>query len=401
MIKKASVILLSFILFSFIGIQVKAQDAKTEKGPHVVGPVTPHVFDGDLRDLPKAKAKAWEPGDPVREVPLLGTGSGGPKEESQDQVPVVQDTLDSSLIPLPDENFAGIGINGVLPPDTNGDVGPNHYIQTVNTQFAVFNKSGVLLVGPININSLWLGFGGVCETQNRGDPIALYDPMADRWLISQFAGSPLRNQCIAISRGPNPVTDGWHLYDFPTGGFSNDYPKFGVWPDAYYMGSQRGYPCCGGDAFAYDRAQMLNGNPATSVHFQNSNPGTMMLPSDLDGSTLPPAGAPNVFAKLVDGAEFGGADRLELFEFHVDFATPANSTFTQLPNLNTAAFDRNLCGFGLINLCVPQPVTAQRLETLSAWLMYRLQYRNRGGDPDACGQSYSGCRGGPARHSLV
>ncbi|MFQ5914786.1 MAG: hypothetical protein ACE5JS_16590 [Nitrospinota bacterium] len=287
---------------------------------------------------------------------------------------MVQDTINRSVIPAPIQNFEGINnVNGVLPPDTNGDVGPNHYIQMVNVSFAIYDKTGTLLVGPLNINSLWSGFGGPCEFNNHGDPIVLYDPLANRWLLSQFVA--FTNQCIAISKGPDPVASGWWLYDFPTG-VVNDYPKFGVWPDAYYMGSQRGYPCCGTDAWAFDRASMLIGAAATAQRF--FDPGPMMLPSDLDGSTLPPANAPNVFARLIDGAEWGGVDRLEMYEFSVDWTNPAFSTFTPLPDLPTAPFDRHMCTFGLIDECVPQPGTAQRLETLTAWLMHRLQYRNFG-----------------------
>jgi hypothetical protein len=362
MLKKLNVLLCICAVVFFLKGPLGAQE-----GPDVSAPVTPHVFEGDLRDLPLAAEFAMD--GTIREVPILGGDGPAPSVWEEQTGPAAQDylveeTASPVTIPAPSVNFAGIGFTGFRPPDTQGDVGPNHYIQVVNVSFAIYNKAGGLLSGPSNINSLWSGFGGRCESDNDGDPIVLYDRLADRWLISQFVA--FSNQCIAISRT--------NLYDFPMA-FTNDYPKFGVWPDAYYMGSQRGYPNQS-DAYAFHRARMLNGLSATSQRF--TTPG-MMLPSDLDGATPPPAGAPNVFARHVDGAEFGGADRLELRAFHVDWVTPANSTFTALPNLNVAAFDRALCdGLSFFGNCIPQPGTGQLLEALTVWLMYRLQYRNFG-----------------------
>ena len=368
MYRKIGVLLCICTLAFFMGGQVCAVE-----GPFVSEPVTPHVFEGDLRDLPLAPE--WTQGDTDSEAPILGgvvKGIGDVEEQVSD--PLVQDIIGPTAMPAPLLNFNGIGYTSVAPPDTNGDVGPNHYIQIVNMKFAIYNKAGVLLAGPTNINALWAGFGGNCQTRNDGDPIVLYDPLADRWLISQFVA--FTNQCIAISRTNDPVAGGWWLYDFSTSGIANDYPKFGVWPDAYYMGSQRGYGSTS-DAWAFDRTRMLSGLAATRLRFDTV--GQFMLPSDLDGSTPPPSGAPNVFARIVDGAEFGGVDRLELRAFHVDWVTPASSTFTALPNLATAAFDRNLCsGYDLMGICIPQPGTTVKLESLSAWLMYRLQYRNFG-----------------------
>jgi len=371
--RKIGVLLFICTVVFFMAGQVCA-----EEGPFVSEPVTPHVFEGDLRNLPLAPE--IDSSSIGTEAPILGGVVQGIRDvdgqiTSEENDPLVLDTIGPLAMPAPMLNFGGIGFTGVAPPDTNGDVGPSHYIQIVNSKFIIFNKAGGILAGPSNINTLWTGFGGRCESDNDGDPIVLYDSLANRWLISQFVA--FSNQCIAISRGPNPVTDGWYLYDFSTGGIANDYPKFGVWPDAYYMGSQRGYGSTS-DAWAFNRTRMLSGLSATSQRFDTV--GQFMLPSDLDGSTPPPAGASNVFARLVDGAEFGGLDRLELRAFHVDWVTPANSTFTALPNLNTAAFDRNLCsGYDLMGNCIPQLGTTVKLESLTAWLMYRLQYRNFGG----------------------
>jgi hypothetical protein len=343
----------------------------------------PNTLNSDLRGI--APEAPWSPGDPIVEAP--GQQLEGPSQPLQQNTTVTlnntggvanQTSLSSAIsdpISAPLVNFEGIPATGFVPPDTVGDVGPNHYIQAVNVQFAIYDKAGTLLVGPSNINSLWVAAStnDACQFNNHGDPVVQYDHLADRWLISQFAiPGPDVHECIAISRTADPVTGGWFLYDFTMSAFP-DYPKIGVWPDAYYMGTNAGYPT--GHAWAFDRANMLNGNPASVIGFFGF--GTFMLPSDLEGPS-PPPGTPNTFLRFVDGTEFGGADRLEMREFHVDFANPALSSFTALPDLLTAPFDSNLCGFFFRVPCIPQPGTSQLLDVLRGEPMYRLQYRNFG-----------------------
>ncbi len=162
--------------------------------------------------------------------------------------PVLQPSYPTTLAPVTTLNFDGVG-NGftgpsgtftvqAAPPDTEGDVGPNHYVQVVNTDFAIFNKSGTPIFGPVPINTLWSGFGGLCQSDNDGDPIVIYDPIADRWVISQFAVAGANGtsvpflQCVAVSQTADP-TGSYNRYSFGYNAF-NDYPKMGVWPDAYY-----------------------------------------------------------------------------------------------------------------------------------------------------------------------
>jgi len=296
-----------------------------------------------------------------------------------------------SDMPSPIQNFEGVGnVNGVLPPDTDGDVGPNHYVQMVNISFAIYDKAGALLYGPASNNTLWTGFGGLCETTNRGDPVVLYDPLADRWVLSQFAfersgGNPIGPfyECIAISQTPNP-TGAWHRYAFLISATKmNDYPKFGVWPDAYYMSVNQfeSGSWAGAGAAAFERDQMLLGLPADMVYFDIGASTTAfggMLPADLDGTRVPPADAPNPFVEFDDNAWGWSTDRLHLFEFHVDWVTPAFSTFTGPGVINTAAFDSNLCNYS--RDCIPQPGVAANahLDAISDRLMFRLQYRNVG-----------------------
>jgi hypothetical protein len=277
-------------------------------------------------------------------------------------------------------SFEGVNnVNGVAPPDTNGDVGPDHYVQWVNLSFAIWDKNGTLLSGPHAGNTLWSGFGGVCETTNHGDPIALYDREADRWLMSQFSlNSGNYHQCIAISQTGDP-TGAWYRYDFLMSNTKmNDYPKFGVWPDGYYMSINqfRSGAWSGAGAVAFERDKMLAGLPAQMVYFDMYD--TIpelggMLPADLDGTAQPPAGTPNYFMQFDDNAWGYSGDQLQLWTFSVDWDAPANSTFTLLNTLPTAAFDSNLCSYAA---CIPQPGTTQRLDPLSDRLMYRLHYRH-------------------------
>src|SRR5438128_3069669 len=239
----------------------------------------------------------------------------------------------SAAMPGTQANFDGIPFPGVAcncaPPDTNGEVGATQYVQIVNEGYQVFDKStGASQLGPAGIATLWQGFGGVCETAGSGDPVVLYDQLADRWVISQFAGASVpTDECIAVST-TGDATGSYYRYAFHLGSNFFDYPHLGVWPDGYYMATNvfnsSGTTFLGPQAFAFNRANMLVGTAATFVAGTASPMAGVdtFLPSDLDGSTAPPAGAPATFV------EFPGGGAYRTFHFHVDFATPSNSTFT-------------------------------------------------------------------------
>jgi Carboxypeptidase regulatory-like domain/HYR domain len=307
-------------------------------------------------------------------------------------------------LPTPSLTFEGIDAtdegNSVAPPDTNGDVGPNHYVQTVNNRVGIWNKNGTLLVPFFTQSSLFAPLGGLAATVDRGDPVVLYDRMADRWLISQFAytsqTTPPYHEAIAISKNGDP-TGGYYLYDFVLPGNEfPDYPHFGVWPDGYYMNSHQflmGGGFDGDGAFAFDRQKMLVGDPTAGLIYFNLNLATHpegifgMLPADHDGLVPPPPGAPNVFVYFTDNNFGDPADGLRLFDFHADFAIPANSTFTERAEstypvpLPLAAFDARDPG-GRGDIEQPPPATnnaTDRLDTVGSRLMHRLQYINHGG----------------------
>jgi hypothetical protein len=343
------------------------------QGPFASQPVAPGLSPA-ARDLPVAAAEPSPVGEiNPRQNPLAAEpdqGQRGTWERASVPVdPLIRPAGDGLLTPGLNFSFEGTGnpvaCGGCTPPDTNGDVGPNHYIQMVNaTKVAIYNKAGTLLSGPFNLGTLWAS--GVC-TGNAGDPIVLYDPLADRWLLSQFA-SP-SHMCVAISQTAD-ATGSYFTYTFNVGQFP-DYFKFGVWPDAYYMSANEATYT----AYAFDRAKMLTGAAAT---FQKFTGGTnFYLPSDLDGPTPPPAGAPNIFYTFKDDAFHGGSDRIEVREFHVDWVTPANSTFTLVANLSITPFTYTVCGFFNFN-CIRQQGTAQRVDAVSEWPMHRFPYRNFG-----------------------
>jgi hypothetical protein len=277
--------------------------------------------------------------------------------------------------PLPLLTFDGLDDEGFTPPDPNGAVGPSHYVQMVNVSFTVYDKTGANLIGRIPFNALYSGSGlSDCENNNHGYPIVLYDRAADRWLLSQpvYTGNSM---CIAISQTPDPMAAYWlYQFDLPD---VPDYPKLGVWSDGYYLGTNTGFA---NSYYAYvlDRTSMLVGSPAT-FQFSNGHP-NFLMPADVDGPTLPPPGSPGVFYTfLSDGYPNHppGVDRLQIYEFDVDWVTPGNSTFTLTQEIPIAAFNYTVCGF-FAGGCIPQPGTSQLLDTLSYWPMWRLAYRNFG-----------------------
>jgi len=299
----------------------------------------------------------------------------GPGEFAPQPDPVLQSSTGPLVSTTAGVNAQGVGVglgnysDCCAPPDTNGAAGATQFVQWVNLDFAVFNKTdGSLAHGPTAGNTLWSGFGGPCEISNDGDPIAQYDKAAGRWVLAQPVFSSPFMYCIAIST-TSDATGTYNRYAFSMPNFP-DYPKLGVWPDGYYASFNMfsGNSFVGARACAFDRSKMLAGAAATQVCFQESSSVPSLLPSDLDGATAPPAGSPNFYMNF-------GSNSLHLFRFHVDFTTPANSTFTGPTTISVAAFSE-ACGGGS---CVPQPSTNQKLDSLGDRLMYRLAYRNQSG----------------------
>jgi hypothetical protein len=262
------------------------------------------------------------------------------------------------------QNFLGnTNTQGYDPPDTYGQVGPNHYFALVNCHFSIYDKTGTKLLGPTSTMTLW---NGMPHNMNGGDGVVLYDADADRWLIAQLAypaGYDL--EMVAVSQTNDP-TGSWYRWEYIFDCLP-DYPKIGVWPDGYYMSVNRfgssGY--IGTGQAVFNRTKMLAGDPTAEMVYltlSSSDPAYSLLPSSCDG-TFPPSGTPNYFVYMNDGPDYLG-----VYEFHVDWTNPGNSTFGNYLQLPVTTFNDNLSG-------IPQKGTTRQAGTLSDRLMYRLQFR--------------------------
>ena len=356
------------VLLLATGVFASAQNA----------PVTPTVshpsasaVSSRLSDLPEsagAKGEAEKETHPHHQVPPHESATD--KNDDARQTSIHRD-LDVNRQP----GFPGVGTNGYIPPDPNMAVGPNHIVQIVNVQIAVFDKaSGTMHAGyPKTLGSLWSPLGGDCATQNAGDPIAQYDAVADRWLITQLGSlSPPFSQCIAVSQTNDP-TGAYYLYSYSFGNNLNDYAKFGVWPtstNSAYLSTANlfagGANFIGAALCAYDRGAMLSGaSSPTALCYTISNDGGF-LPSDLDGPAPSPFNSPGYFLT------FETLSSLRMYRLTPNFANPNSSTLSAPPDINVSPFNM-ACGGGT---CIPQPGTSNQLDSLADRLMYRLAYRN-------------------------
>src|SRR5579859_662167 len=380
----STLLLAAFMIGSTISAQAApAKDQAPATGPVEVTSAVKHDVSPPMRDIASnSRLLPTIHGD--RPLRLLPAGPGGASPQMPGNLQTTTGPLVATTAGL---NFDGVGDTSntpanpcnCAPPDPNGVVGATQYVQWVNSAFAVYDKNtGVLAPGfPKAGNVLWSGFGGACQANNDGDPIAQYDKIAQRWVMTQFsvATTPYL-QCVAVST-TSDATGSYSRYAFSYGSTQfNDYPKLGVWPDAYYITYNifnSGKIFAGTKVCALDRVSMLSGAAATQQCFQLSSSFGGLLPSDLDGATstlgargagLPPAGTPNFLLNF-------GSNSLNLWKFHVDWTTPANTSLTGPTNIPVAAFTPACSG----GTCIPQPGTNQKLDSLADRLMYRLAYR--------------------------
>jgi hypothetical protein len=386
------------------------QDAPGTQRPDVVQMVGPVMMTTNLRDLPYIPNPTETEEQPLTRYPR---GKGAPPAAAPSS-PLLRKLLKNMFRPTPTMpppllTFDGIdeaqGQCSCVPPDSDGDVGPNHYVEAVNVAFKVFDKNGNTLSGPTTYNSFFTGTGTPCDTANQGDPIAFYDHQADRWVITDFAFTAFPGtsfwECIGVSQSPDPVAGPWAQYairiDPANTNQLGDYPKFGMWNDG---GTQNAYfftvnlfinntTFVGVRAFALDRASMIGGGPANAIAFTIPPAGLgnaySLVPAGFRTGTPPPAGR-DEFLLAIDSPpnENTSLTQVKGWLFHVDFATPANSTLGILPNHSpnaTITVDpfveawTNMAGFTI----VPQSGTTDRIDTLGDRMMTPVVYQNLGG----------------------
>src|SRR5205807_600579 len=334
-----------------------------------------HATTPPLRNIPPIRETEGKRDKPIR---LLTRGTRSASPDSAIQAAPASVTAVGSLT-----SFDGLGVGGgytpnAAPPDTNGAVGATQYVQWVNESFAVYDKTtGARIYGPAAGNTLFQALGAThpCAVHNDGDPIAQYDKAAGRWVMTQFSvtsgGTQGYWQCVAVSK-TSDATGAYNVYAYNYGTVQfNDYPKLGVWPNAYLITFNifnNGSTFAGSKLCAYDRTAMLAGTAANQVCFQTSNAYGGLLPSDVDGTTAPPAGAPGYFVA------FDVNSLLTWKMSNINF-TAGTATLTGPVTTPVAAFSAACSGGGT---CIPQSGTTQKLDSLADRLMYRLAYRNFG-----------------------
>lgn len=377
-------------MLSFAGSPTQAPVAGTvTAGPTVI----PSEFSGDVRDLPQTITDA-ERKTFIRplelEPPAIVTKQVLPGARSEVPSPGPEVAAATAPMPAPITTFDAMSfnLNGAgHPPDPVGDVGPNHFVQAVNTSVGIFDKNSGSALATFTFNSLWAsaGTGTSCDTPvpfHGGDPTVIYVPQYDRFIVADFSWSDIQSgpyyECVAVSKTSDPVSGGWWFYairaDDDTHPWFPDYPKMGIWPDGLYMSAnmfQCNNPSCSSStykearAFAFNISDLVNGAPVRTVVADTNSNVFGLLPSNYRGAT-PPAGSPNYMV-----AESQTGYSWDVYKFQVDYAVPSNSTFSVPVNVSQASY------VPAVDM-VPEP-GGNNIDTLADRAMMQNQYRNIGG----------------------
>ncbi|MSQ99427.1 MAG: hypothetical protein EXR85_09075 [Xanthomonadales bacterium] len=373
-------------------IETTPSGVTVRTGAEYVYTSIPEKIDVDLARQPKAAQ--WQAGDPSWEVPMR---RGPPAIVDPRPVNKVASPIDpvwqqpdgaqlraATSFATPAYSFASLR-SSTSPNDPNGEVGKDWFVIAINasggTQYEFYDKSDPTITsGPYTLGTLGLG---VCA--GSGDPVVLYDELAERWLFTEFSLGSNR-LCVYVSQTDDPISGGFYAYTFQAPSFP-DYPKYAVWGDAYYVGTNES---AGSAVWALDRSAMLNGQPATMQRFDELNiPGAfsfaMIPPVDLDGHAEPPPGSPGIFIRHYDDEahlpigipNVPTEDYLELFEFHVDFADETKSRLTGPIRIAVSEFSSELCGYTSY-FCFPQKGSTSTLDPLREVVMNLPKYRNFG-----------------------
>jgi hypothetical protein len=366
--------------------------------PHLVAKVTKAAaFDVSrpLRELAKSAAPATFRGLPPERGPTLanvGHTTDG----------ALQRTLPAPSIPGTLANFEGLSNQDnfntfgfrVNPPDPNGEVGPNNYVEMINLVFGVYNKTGTLLLGPVDTGTLWSGFSIPDCTDPSGDPVVLYDQFSDRWILTQFTtAGPEYYNCIAVSTTGDP-TGSYYRYAFSTGLNFPDYPKYGNWTDSYVITTREFGPTVeyGIGVYALEKNKMLVGDPTArdvSFFIDGNDPdllplvGDGLLPADVDGKQKPKTDtAIPLVGTQDDGGGYGATfDALNIWDLTVKWRSTPLASLALKTQLPTAPFDSIFPCAPTARDCLPQPGITdpnQYLDILSYRQRptFRLAFRN-------------------------
>jgi hypothetical protein len=349
------------------------------EGPVVGSEIRAFILNADLRDLPVSLGPEGVP--PPTRLPLKYAPGTEPKGASSTIAswidPVAQTSPGIGQMPGLSKSFEGMSLsaggNG-WPPDPNGDVGPNHYIQTVNTSMAIYNKDNGAEIVRLALNDFFTGTGTLCDTTNRGDPVVVYDRFVDRWLITDFAFSDTGGpyfECLALSQSGDPVSGGWYMWGVNISSTEmNDYPKFGVWRDGYYASFNMfrktisGWSWNGVQLWAFEKTSLLSG-VLKSVSFSLSSASGYFTLLPAQALSEPPVSAAGYYASV------SSPNSLQIWKLHADWTVPANSSLTGPTALTVADF--------ATAASVPQQGTTVLLDSLSYRPMMQLIYRAVGG----------------------
>ena len=222
--------------------------------------------------------------------------------------------------------------------NASSDIGLAQFLEATNGRFDVYSRtSSIPLLADVTNTSFWSGLdgsdaAGLCATNPQGEPSVAYDRAADRWVISEAAyvsGSGPYVQCVAVSTSPD-ATGTWNRYVFQVStSLYPERPTLGVWADGYYLSFNQqtaNGSWAGAGALALERSKMLTGAPAQSRYFdlEDVTPGLGgMLPATISGTNAPTGGAPELYLQAHDDP-LNIHDRLEVWNFHVDWAAPAH-----------------------------------------------------------------------------
>jgi hypothetical protein len=401
-----------FLFASVLVVAPRVARATPTATPAVLGPIVSQAAAFDVsapfRDLARLPSTMHAEGDEPDERGAIPADNGYTRDGAlqttyPSQATAAQRaaaTAASATIPSPSLTFEGMSNDDnipvlgfqISPPDPVGDVGPNHYVEMVNVNVSVYAKTGTRLLGPVSIGSLWNGFPVTDCTNNAGDPVVVYDQLEDRWILTEFtADGPEFWDCVAVSQTGDP-TGAYFRYAFSAGENFPDYPKYGVWTNAYFLSTREFAPddsFAGDGLYALEKNKMINGEPdARMIKFllepgaKPYLPGDGLLPPDIDGTRRPIDGSPGLFVGSMDDGAGRGApfDGLNVFQYAVKWSANPSASFTLAAQLPVAQFDSLFpCAPGS-RQCIPQPGTSNKIDILSyrqrpTW---RLAYRNFG-----------------------